>query len=60
MRALVQTGLERGLLINVTADTVLRLLPPLIMQPAEAQQLLQGVCELVEELISEPAAAASE
>jgi acetylornithine aminotransferase len=58
--ALVQVGLDRGLLINVTADTVLRLLPPLIMQPGEAQQLLHGVCELVEEMISEPAAAASE
>jgi acetylornithine/N-succinyldiaminopimelate aminotransferase len=57
--SLVQAALDRGLLINVTADTVLRLLPPLIMQPAQARELLNGVCELVEELISEPAALAA-
>jgi acetylornithine/N-succinyldiaminopimelate aminotransferase len=53
--SVVQTGLDRGLLINVTADTVLRLLPPLIMQPGEARQLVDGVCGLVEEFIREPA-----
>ena len=52
---LVQTALERGLLINVTADTVVRLLPPLIMQPAEARQLIDGVARLVREFLAEPA-----
>ncbi len=55
--SLVQKGLEHGILINVTADTVLRLLPPLIMQPGEAKQLIEGVCELVEQFVAEPAPA---
>jgi len=33
------------------------LLPPLIMQPAEARQLVDGVAELVQAFISEPAQA---
>jgi acetylornithine/N-succinyldiaminopimelate aminotransferase len=53
--SLVQRGLERGMLINVTADTVLRLLPPLIIQPGEARQLVDGVADLVEEFVGEPA-----
>ena len=53
--SLVQRGLERGMLINVTADTVLRLLPPLIIQPGEARQLVDGVADLVEEFVSESA-----
>jgi len=51
---LIQAGLDRGLLINVTVDTVVRLLPPLIMRPAEAQQLVDGVAELVREFLAEP------
>ena len=34
--ALVGMALERGLLINVTADHVVRLLPPLILSDADA------------------------
>ena len=44
---LVQKGLEAGLLINVTAETVVRLLPPLILSDAEAMQLVEGVSELI-------------
>jgi acetylornithine aminotransferase len=40
---LVERGLEAGLLINVTADTVVRLLPPLNMKDAEVQLLIDGV-----------------
>jgi len=58
-RALVDATLERGLLIDVTADSVLRLLPPLVMQPAEAWQLVNAVCDLVEAFISEPASVAA-
>ncbi|MEO8630544.1 MAG: aspartate aminotransferase family protein [Betaproteobacteria bacterium] len=56
---LIQAGLDRGLLINVTADSVLRLLPPLIMRPAEAEQLIDGVSELIHTLVAEPAAVAT-
>ena len=44
---LVKLALEQGLLINVTADSVIRLLPPLIMTQAEAQQLVDGLCPLI-------------
>ncbi|MGA7594257.1 MAG: acetylornithine transaminase [Gallionella sp.] len=44
---LVKAALGRGLLINVTADSVIRLLPPLIMTQDEAQQLLDILCPLI-------------
>jgi len=43
----VERGLEAGLLINVTADTVVRLLPPLNMKDAEVQLLIDGVSNVV-------------
>jgi 4-aminobutyrate aminotransferase len=57
--AIVQQALDRGLLINVTVDTVVRLLPPLIMQAAEAQQLVEGVADLVREFLAEPVGVAA-
>jgi acetylornithine/N-succinyldiaminopimelate aminotransferase len=44
---LVKLALAKGLLINVTADSVIRLLPPLIMTQDEAQQLLDILCPLI-------------
>ncbi|HQR51001.1 MAG TPA: acetylornithine transaminase [Methylophilaceae bacterium] len=44
---LVKQALEAGLLINVTADTVVRLLPPLVMNREEAQQLVDILAPLV-------------
>jgi len=44
---LVKRGFEAGLLINVTADTVVRLLPPLNLKDAEAEQLVEGVSALI-------------
>jgi len=44
---LVKLALADGLLINVTADNVVRLLPPLIMQPAEAQQVITQLGALI-------------
>jgi acetylornithine/N-succinyldiaminopimelate aminotransferase len=45
---LVRQALERGLLINVTAGRVIRLLPPLILSDAQASQIVETVSELVE------------
>jgi len=45
---LVGKGLEAGILINVTADKVVRLLPPLIMSDEEAVYMVSKVCEVVE------------
>ncbi len=44
---LVAQALERGLLINVTQGKVVRLLPPLTMSDAEADQIVEGVAALI-------------
>ena len=46
---LVARGLDAGLLINVTAEKVVRLLPPLIMTDEQAQLLVDGVAGLIAE-----------
>jgi acetylornithine aminotransferase len=48
---LVKLALARGLLINVTADNVVRLLPALVMSQDEAQQLLDILCPLIKEFL---------
>ncbi|MDP1996726.1 MAG: acetylornithine transaminase [Gallionella sp.] len=48
---LVKQALAKGLLINVTADSVIRLLPPLIMSQDEAQQMLDILCPLVKDFL---------
>jgi acetylornithine aminotransferase len=48
---LVKLALAKGLLINVTADNVIRLLPPLIMSQTEAQLLVDGLCPLIKEFL---------
>lgn len=49
---LVTRGLEAGLLINVTADKVVRLLPPLIFNEAEARELVERLAPLIKEFLS--------
>ncbi|MBX9604691.1 MAG: acetylornithine transaminase [Gammaproteobacteria bacterium] len=44
---LVKTALAEGLLINVTADKVVRLLPPLILTDAEADEVVARVARLI-------------
>ncbi len=44
---LVQQALAKGVLINVTVDNVIRLLPPLIMKREEAELLLATLVPLV-------------
>ena len=46
---LVTRALEAGLLINVTAENVIRLLPPLILNEEEADQIVERVCKLIAE-----------
>ena len=45
---LTKVAIDRGLLINVTAQSVVRLLPPLILDDAQADQLTTTVVDLVE------------
>jgi acetylornithine/N-succinyldiaminopimelate aminotransferase len=49
---LVLQALEAGLLVNVTAERVIRLLPPLILDDDQAQHLVSGLGELVERFLS--------
>ena len=48
---LVKQALANGLLINVTADSVIRLLPPLILSQDQAQLLIDGLCSLIKEFL---------
>ncbi len=49
---LVKQGLEAGILINVTADKVVRLLPPLVMNEAEALQLVDILVTLIKKFLN--------
>ena len=49
---LVGKALEQGLLINVTADRVIRLLPPLITTAKQADIIIEQVSELVREFLA--------
>jgi len=44
---LVRQALEAGLVINVTADNVVRLLPPLVMSEAEGRMVVERLAPLV-------------
>ncbi|MGC8504202.1 MAG: aspartate aminotransferase family protein [Acidithiobacillus sp.] len=46
---LVERALEKALLINVTAERVIRLLPPLIIQESEIELLVEGLADLLRE-----------
>ena len=43
-------ALHQGLLLNVTRNNVIRLLPPLIIDQAQAEQIVDTVCKLIESL----------
>lgn len=49
--ALVAAGLEAGILINVTADKVVRLLPPLVMTNDEADELVDRLAGLIRQFL---------
>jgi acetylornithine/N-succinyldiaminopimelate aminotransferase len=50
---LVMNALQRGLLINVTANRVVRLLPPLITTEHQAEMIIEKVSELIREFLAE-------
>ena len=50
--AIVSRGLEAGLLINVTADRVVRLLPPLTFSADEAQELVARLSVLIRDFLA--------
>jgi acetylornithine aminotransferase len=56
---LVRRALEAGLVINVTADKVVRLLPPLVLTDADAREIVSRLAPLVKAFLAEvPAPAA--
>ncbi|WP_018864100.1 acetylornithine transaminase [Thioalkalivibrio sp. ARh3] len=50
--ALVQAALDAGLILNVTAQRVIRLLPPLIVDDAQVDQIASTVADLVDTLLA--------
>jgi acetylornithine aminotransferase len=57
---LVRRALAAGLVTNVTADKVIRLLPPLVIDEGEARQIVAILAPLVKAFLAEaPAAAAA-
>ena len=52
---LVGRAADQGLLISVTADSVIRLVPSLIMTTAEADEVVGILCPLVKQLFKEKA-----
>ncbi len=53
--ALLGRAAEAGLMISVTAERVVRLLPALILSRAEAEQIAALLCPLIEGFLREPA-----
>ncbi len=56
---IVRRALDAGLVTNVTADKVIRLLPPLVMREDEAKQLVAILAPIVKAFVSEPGAVAA-
>ena len=56
---LVKLALEAGLLINVTADNVIRMLPALVMGESEVHALVSTLAPLVRDFLAAPQAQAA-
>ncbi len=53
---IVKQALAAGLLINVTAENVIRLLPPLVMTDTEADELVELLAAVTAKFLAEQAA----
>ncbi len=53
--ALLQRCADAGLLVSVTADSVIRIVPPLILTEAEAGEIVDKLAPLVKAFLAEPA-----
>ena len=49
---LTKLALDQGLLINVTADKVIRLLPPLVISEAEAKELVERLSQVIKNFLA--------
>ncbi len=55
----VKKALDAGLVLNVTADSVVRLLPPLIFSQAHAELMLDKLLPIIRSVIEQPLAQAA-
>ncbi len=53
---LTQRAADAGLLLSVTADSVVRLVPSLILTKAEADEIVAILCPLIKAFLAEPVA----
>ena len=49
---LTKLALDAGLLINLTADKVIRLLPPLVINEAEAKELVERLSQVIKNFLA--------
>ena len=49
---LVKSALDAGLIVNVTADSVVRMLPPLVMSEAEGAMVVERLAPFVKALLA--------
>ena len=52
---LLKTAADHGLLLSVTADSVIRMVPSLILTAAEADEIVSIVCPLIKEFLQRQA-----
>ncbi len=55
--AILGRAADAGLMLSVTAERVVRLVPPLILSSDEADQIVAILCPLVKEFLAESVAA---
>ena len=53
---LVKMGLDAGLVFNVTADNVIRILPALVISEAEGREVVERLVPLVRDFLARSAA----
>jgi acetylornithine/N-succinyldiaminopimelate aminotransferase len=51
--SLIQECMDNGLLVSVTADSVVRLVPPLILTVTQADQIVAILCPLIKKLLAD-------
>ena len=56
---IVRAALDAGLVLNVTAERVVRLLPPLVFTEAHARHLVDTLAPLIADALAQPAAQAA-
>ena len=57
--ALLTRAADAGLLVSITADTVIRIVPPLILSADEAAQIVAILCPLIKRFLAESSAPSS-